>query len=438
MIAWVRPSLGLVGRIVAILLLTVTVEFVTSTLMYERASEFSLREDEAHRLAEHLVIARKLIAERPVKERHVMARLLTTDRYDVRWSASQPPPPPLAPELVDMRRQIIAWEPGLASSDLRLRLASPGRNAVVIGGLTLSDGSWVYFGTREVMGGWDLALGRILLAFIPALGLVVIGVLLVRQTLQPMKMLAQGAERFGLGDRVDLPEMGTGEVRRVIRAFNVMQERIHRLINDRTQALAAVGHDLRTPIARLQLRIEGVENPAVREALDRDAAEMEGMIASLLAFLGGDANPEKPVRVDVAILAATIVDDVFDHGHDIIYSGPDNLEATLRPLDLKRALGNLVSNAVRYGKKVELSLGQQDGNLIFRVLDDGPGIPEHRLEEAMQPFVRLEAARGRNTHGLGLGLAIVQLIVEREGGALRLFNRPEGGLVAEIQLPAGQ
>ncbi len=436
MIAYFRPSLGLVGRIVAILLLTVTVEFCVSTLLYERAIQFSLREDEAHRLAEHLVITRKLIAERPVTERRMMADLLTTDRYDVSWGASLPPPPPLAPELDEMRRQIISWEPELADADLRLQLKSPGRNPVVIGGLRLPDGSWAYFGTHEFVNGWDLALGRILLALIPSVALVLIGVLLVRQTLRPMKMLARAAERFGFGDRVDLPELGSGEVRRVIRAFNDMQERIHRLIVDRTRALAAVGHDLRTPIARIQLRVEGVRDDETRDALARDAAEMETMIASLLAFLGGDNDAEPPARVDVAVLAATIVDDASDAGHDIVYSGPEHSEAVVRPVELKRALGNLVANAVRYGKHVELAHGVSDGRLLFRVVDDGPGIPEDRLAEAMQPFTRLDPARGRNTHGLGLGLAIVQRIVEREGGSFRLFNRPEGGLVAEIDLPS--
>ena len=438
MITYFRPSLGLVGRIVAILLLTVTVEFCTSTLLYERASQFSLREDEAHRLAEHLVITRKLIAERPARERPAMARLLTTDRYDVRWGESLPPPPRVAPAMDEMQRQIVSWEPSLADSKLSVRLVSPGRNPVVSGGLTLPDGSWVYFGMREVTTGWDLALGRIMLAFVPALGLVVIGVLLVRQTMRPMNMLASAAERFGLDDRVKVEEGGPSEMRRVIRAFNAMQERIHRLIEDRTQALAAVGHDLRTPIARLQLRIEGVEDPAIRSALDRDAAEMEGMIASLLAFLGGDTQPDPAVRADVAVLAATIVDEATDQGYAIHYSGPDNLEATVRPPDLKRALGNLVSNALRYGQKVELSLAKRGDRLHFQVMDDGPGIPEHRMEEALQPFTRLDPARGRNTHGLGLGLAIVQRIVEREGGRLKLANRPEGGLVAEFEIPASQ
>jgi two-component system osmolarity sensor histidine kinase EnvZ len=431
----VRPSLGLVGRILVILLLTVTVEFCTSTLLYERASQFSLREDEAHRLAEHLVITRKLIAERPLRERQMMASLLTTDRYDVRWSATAPPPPPIAPQLREMREQIVSWEPSLVDSNMRLRLKSPGLNSMVVGGMTLPDGTWVHFGTRDVGGGWDLALGRVVLALVPAMALLVIGSLLIRNTLKPVRMLAQAAERYGYGDRVILPEIGTGEVLRVIRAFNAMQDRIQRLIADRTQALAAVGHDLRTPIARLRLRIDMIGDGAARDAMQRDAIEMETMISSLLAFLGGGDSDEPVVRSDLAVIATTRVDDATDEGHSIRYEGPEHLDAYVRLYDLKRALDNLVTNALRHGRNVVVQTEQRGDRAILRVLDDGPGIPESRLEEARKPFVRLDTARRRNTEGLGLGLAIVERIVQAHAGKLHLTNRRTGGLCAEIELP---
>lgn len=435
MIHLVRPSLGLVGRILVILLLTVTVEFCTSTLLYERASQFSLREDEAHRLAEHLVISRKLVAERPLRERAMMASLLSTDRYDVRWSPTAPPPPPMAPQLREMREQIVSWEPSLGDSKMRLRLKSPGLNSMVIGAMTLPDGSWLHFGTRDVGGGWDLALGRVVLALVPALALLVIGSLMISNTLKPVRMLAQAAERYGYGDRVILPEIGTGEVLRVIRAFNAMQDRIHRLITDRTQALAAVGHDLRTPIARLRLRIDMIGDGSARDAMQRDAIEMETMIASLLAFLGGGDSDQPVVRADLAVLAMTMVDDASDEGHRIRYEGLEHLEAHVRLYDMKRALDNLVTNALRHGKNVVVSVERQDDRALLRVLDDGPGIPEARMDEARQPFVRLDAARGRNTEGLGLGLAIVERIVQAHSGLLNLSNRPTGGLLAEIDLP---
>ena len=435
MIHFVRPSIGLVGRILVILLLTVTVEFCTSTLLYERASEFSLREDEAHRLAEHLVITRKLIAERPDEERPTMASLLTTERYDVRWNPSRSPPAPLTPALSDMQRQIIAWEPSLADSDLRLSLKSPGRNAIVTGSMTLSDGSWISFGTREVAEGWDMALGPVILALIPALGLLVIGSLLIRQTLKPIKMLAQAAERYGYGDRVILPETGSGEILRVTRAFNEMQDRIHRLLSDRTRALAAVGHDLRTPIARLQLRLDMVRDSLLRDGLRKDANEMEAMIGSLLTYLGGNETSEAAVRVDVVSMATTLVDDAQDAGHNVQYQGPESLDAVIRLFDIKRAMGNLLSNALRYGKQVVLSVETQGDRLLLRVADDGPGIPEELLDDAKQPFTRLDQARERNTEGLGLGLAIVDRIVQAHAGTLTLSNGVAGGLVAEINLP---
>jgi two-component system osmolarity sensor histidine kinase EnvZ len=431
----VRPSLGLVGRILIILLLTVSVEFCTSTMLYERASQFSLREDEAHRLAEHLVITRKLIAERPPRERPAMASLLTTDRYDVRWGESLPDPPRMAPELREMRDQIVSWEPSLADSEMRLQLKSPGLNSMVVGGMTLPDGSWITFGTRDVESGWDLAIGRVILALVPAMALLVIGSLLISNTLKPIRMLAQAAERYGYGDRIILPEVGSGEVLRVVKAFNAMQDRIQRLIQDRTQALAAVGHDLRTPISRLRLRIDMVADGATRDAMQRDAIEMETMIASLLAFLGGDENDQPRVRSDVAVMAATVVDDATDHGHDVRYEGPEHFDAFVRLYDLKRALDNLVTNALRHAQTVTVTLIPMDERVILRVVDNGPGIPEADLEAAKQPFVRLDTARERNTEGLGLGLAIVERIVGAHAGELRLTNRPEGGLQADIDIP---
>jgi len=430
-----RHPLGLLGQIVAILLLTVVIEFGASTLLYERANRLSLREDEARRLAEHLVIARKLITEREWSERSAMARELTTDRYEVRWAPSKQPPPPLSAELRTMSHQVVAWEPELAQSDLRLKLASPGRKSTVTGGLRLPDGSWLHFTAHEMVHSWDLAFGRILLALIPAIALLILGALLVRQALSPLRRLAHATEHIGLGEQAVIPEAGTVEVRHLIRAFNVMQLRIHRLISERTEALAAVGHDIRTPLARLQLRVDAVEDVPTRDAMGGDVAEMEAMVASLLAFLGGEKDPEAPVRTDIAVLAATIVDDFADAGRDARYIGPDHAGIEIRPMGIRRALTNLVENGLRYGDAVTVSLARHGETLSIRVEDDGPGIPEDRLEEVLRPFTRLDDARARNTQGLGLGLAIVARVVEQEGGTLRLSNRPAGGLCAEIALP---
>lgn len=428
---------GLVGQVIAILLLTLGIQFGASTLLYERASQFSVRDDEAHRLAEHLVISRRLIAERPPAERGEMAAELTTDRYALQWRESLPPPP-VALELDAMREQVVEWEPTLAGVDLRLRLLSPGRSSVVTGGLRLDDGSWLYFRTLEAVTNVNLSAERIALATVPALALMLLGGLLLRRTLRPLRRLAVAARRVGHGEVVPLAEDGPGEVRRVVVAFNRMQERIQALISGRTRALAAVGHDLRTPLARLRLRTEGLPRDDMRDGIEHDLAEMEAMIDSLLAFLGGEADPEPVAAVDLAVLCATLADDAEDRGRAATYVGPDHLEWSVRRSGFKRALVNLVDNALHYGDHVTITLAPEPGGVAIRIEDDGPGIPEEQLEAVMEPFVRLDPARPRDTVGFGLGLPIVQLAVAAEGGTLRLVNRRSGGLCAEIRLGSSE
>ncbi|NWK94847.1 two-component sensor histidine kinase [Sphingobium lactosutens] len=429
----VRGSLGLLGRLFAILLLTVTLEFAVGTLIYERASHLSLQDDEARRLAEHLVIARKLLVEQPRGERPALGLQLTTDRYDVHWSPAAPPPPPLSPELERMRRQIIDWEPSLEKSGLWLRL-TPGRHSEINGGLQLHDGSWLYFGMHHSGGKWAFTIGRMGLALIPVLALLLAGLLLIRRTLAPLRDLTHATHKIGRGSEVIVPEAGSNDVRNLITAFNAMQARIHRLIDERTETLAAVGHDLRTPLARLQLRLEMVKDPEVQEAMGGDLEEMGAMLESLLAFLGGEKDPEPLVRTDIAVSVATVVDAFQDHGDDVTYEGPDHLEMEVRGLSLRRAVRNLIENALHYGDRARVSLARKGSEVLIRVDDDGPGIPRERLEEVLRPFSRLDDARQRNTRGLGLGLAIVQKAVQAEGGQFILANRPEGGLRAEICL----
>jgi len=304
----------------------------------------------------------------------------------------------------------------------------------------LPDGSWLYFGMHHGGGKWAFTIGRMGMALIPVLALLIAGWVLIRKTLDPLRDLTRATEQIGLGREVILPEAGTNDVRNLIRAFNVMQTRIHRLIDERTETLAAVGHDMRTPLARLQLRLETVPDGETREAMDGDLEEMGQMIESLLDFLGGEKDPEPAVRTDLAVTVATIVDSFQDHGHDVEYAGPDHLELAVRALSLRRAVRNLIENALHYGKRARVSLERKGNEVLIRVDDDGPGIPRDQLDAVLKPFARLDTARQRNTSGLGLGLAIVQKAVDAEGGKLTLANRPEGGLRAEICLflPSGK
>lgn len=434
-----HPTLGLIGRVFAILLLAVLVEYAASTFLYERASQFSVRQDEAHRLAEHLVIATKLIEEEDAAHRAEEAAELTTTRYAIGWHATLPEGAPVAPSLDRLTRQILDWEPGLESRDVQISLTSPGRDGFIAGRLRLADASWITFRTRQPVKQLDMAASRVLLALTPAVALILIGGLLVRQMLRPMRALARAADAVGHGaaEIEPVPEDGPQEVRDTIVAFNAMQARIHRLIVDRTQALAAVGHDFRTPLARLKLRADAIDDDALRSAMQRDVTEMEQMIASLLAYLSGEdeADTEAPAMSDLAVLCATLVDDATDRGRDAQYRGPDHCEMAVRRVALRRALGNLVDNALQHAERVEIALIPAPDHITIAVDDDGPGIPSDQRARAVEPFVRLETERGRDTEGFGLGLAIVARVMEAHGGSLTLTDSPLGGLSARLRLP---
>ena len=430
-----RFSIGLIGQILAILLLAIAIEFGVSTLLYERVSRLSVRDDEAHRIAESLVVAVKLLSAAPPEQRHALADRLSTDRYIFGWRATQVPLPAGTPGLPSMRLQVTAWEPSLAETDLRLRLKSPGRSNVVIGSLHLRDGTWVEFIAPRVLEPSTFTGNRIALALVPAVALTIVGALLMHLILRPIRDLSRAASRIGHGQTIHVEERGPPDVRRLSRSFNEMQDRITELLDGRTRALAAVGHDLRTPIARLRLRTDMITEPAVRAAFDRDLIEIDAMLGSLLAYFGKDTDPEAPARADVAVMMASLADAAADEGANAVYEGPDHFELVVRRGELKRALNNLVENALHYAGNATLRLEPGNNHVVLAVEDDGPGISEAALKSVVEPFTRLDGARARNTNGLGLGLSIVDDFVRRTGGTLSLANRPEGGLRAAITLP---
>ncbi len=337
--------------------------------------------------------------------------------------------------LMQMHRQMVLWEPSLRGKDLRLHLGSADVPTEVIGSLQLTDGSWLHFRAQDLVGEWPLKLRRVFIASMPMVALVLIALVTLRVILRPLGLLADAVTRVGYGNSTVLEEQGPAEFRRLIRAYNEMQRRIVTMIKDRTEALAAVGHDLRTPLARLRLSVDGVDDVQTRDDLNHDLDEMELMLDSLLTYFRGDDHPEKPSLVDLAVLVATVVDDLQDRGYDITYFGPEHCDARFRLVEFKRALSNLTNNAVQYGNRAWVHLIEEPHQIRIRVEDDGPGIPEADLERVLVPFQRLDPARQRNTSGVGLGIPIAVRAVAAAGGKLRLSNRDEGGLCAEIALP---
>jgi signal transduction histidine kinase len=264
----------------------------------------------------------------------------------------------------------------------------------------------------------------------------------VRRLTRPVRDLAAAADRLGRDVNAHpLPENGPAEVATAARAFNTMAERIRRFVGDRTQMIAAIGHDLKTPITRLKLRAELLDDDEQRRKILADLEEMEAMIGATLAFARDDAAAEPSVAVDLAALCRTVLDEAADAAPElaeaITYAGPEHVTVRARSVAMKRALANLVGNALAYGGAARLTLATPaTGQIRITIEDDGPGVPEHELEGVFQPFRRLESSRNRETGGTGLGLPIARNILRAHGGDVVLRNRPRGGLAAVATLPA--
>ncbi|MHB2209225.1 ATP-binding protein [Methylobacterium sp. CM6257] len=272
-----------------------------------------------------------------------------------------------------------------------------------------------------------------------ALTLALLCVWATRALTAPLKRLAGAAEAFGTrDDHVALPEAGPREVLAVSRALDRMRSRVRRLIDDRTQMLAAISHDLRTPITRLRLRAEFIEDEHARAATLRDLDQMNGLVEAALSFVrdGQARDTGSYSLVDLASVVQTVCDDFSDFGAPVSVGRSRHVLVQGRPEELQRAVTNLVDNAVKYGGRAEVHMEASERGVRVCVLDPGPGIPEAEREAMLQPFVRGDRARNLNeASGFGLGLSIVLAIVESHNGRLTLENRPEGGLCASIELP---
>lgn len=267
---------------------------------------------------------------------------------------------------------------------------------------------------------------------------ILLGILLtIRNITKPMRALAEAAEKIGVGETVPpLESKGPKEIRDTIAAFNGMYARLNAFIEDRTGMLAAISHDLRTPLTALRLRAEMLDDSEEKEAIQRIVSTMVEMVEATLDFSRDDVTREETRAVDIAALVSGVVGDFQDMGYNLtlVTSFPDHAVSSCRPIAMTRAVTNLIRNAVHYGKTVTVNLEMHPDTLSIIVEDDGPGIPEVKMQDVFKPFVRLDQARDTSS-GSGLGLSIVQSIARAHGGHVTLANRSEGGLRAEIILP---
>ena len=261
-------------------------------------------------------------------------------------------------------------------------------------------------------------------------------VIMVRRITRPIRALSLASNRLGRGEHVEqLQESGPEDIRKATRAFNQMHERLDRFIADRTKMLASLSHDLRTPITTLRLRIELLPDSPDKEKLLATLDEMQQMAESTLSFVRESAIKEESRKVSVGALVDSLCEDLTDLGMDVTYTEGPDIITTCRPVSMKRALRNLIENAVKYGNCARVSTAKTKSLVTITIDDDGPGISEENRERIFEPFVRLEHSRNRDTGGIGLGMAIARNIIHAHGGDIRLENRTEGGLRINVKIP---
>lgn len=301
----------------------------------------------------------------------------------------------------------------------------------------LEDGVWASITHNSSMPtGMSYTLSLLILSF-EALLMVLLVLAVVHRVVRPLRALAAAAETFGrdMDASRPLPEDGPGEVREAAQAFNRMRRRIRDAMGERTRILAAVSHDLRTPVTRMRLRMENVQPPEVRDKLLADLDALQGIMNTSAELARWENNPERTVPTDMDAFLESIVEDRRDMGQRVALHGQAGEPFPVKSGALRRCVENLLDNALRYGGgSAELEVSQTTDGLEIAVQDSGPGIPEHFLDQVFEPFFRLEPSRNRNTGGSGLGLSIARAMARLNNGELTLRNRPQGGLRAQIRL----
>lgn len=329
------------------------------------------------------------------------------------------PMPGMPPEMVRMHRQMP-----MAMTAVETQIS-----------INLGPNRWLNVATQFHRPPLQWAWTQIATFTLTALMVVFVLWLVLRRLTGPLRALADAADRLGRGEEITpIPSTGPDELRRLTGAFNDMQDRLGRFVKERAQVFAALGHDLRSPLTALRVRAEMVEDQETREHLITSIAEMQEMTEATLSFARGTATSEPVIETDLAALLTELIEELPDPASaSVEATGP--AMCRVRPGALRRALRNLIENAVRYGERARIRLSAEPGLTRIVIEDDGPGIPEADRTRVFDPFVRLEASRSRDTGGTGLGLAIARTIILAHGGEITLGAARGGGLAVTVTLP---
>ena len=436
-------------RTMALLLIGLGLFHLASVWVYQASIVSEIAANNEMRVAERLIAIRRSLATQPADTREALAHEMSGGPIDAHFGNK-----PLAvarandAPAVSLRARLIALEPELTNagivvgSDTGTGDGHHVDNAhQIVVSLGLNDGSFVNVSIVKVRHALDAAHAEIWSTSLMALGVILASLVLVRWITRPLRALGAAARIIEQSPHTErlafapITETGPREVAETARAFNDMQRRIATLLEDRTLSLAAISHDLKTPLTRLRLNIEDVAPPDLQARMATEISEMEAMIDGTLSFLRGAPVDEAPRLFDVSAIIDTICGDLADQGHDVSVGGARHTIAIGHPLPIKRALTNLIQNAIRHGGSARVTLAFQPDGIEITIADDGPGIPADQLELAKRPFHRLDANRASdNAAGAGLGLAIADRIISVQGGTLTLSNRLPHGLEAKVLL----
>jgi signal transduction histidine kinase len=371
----------------------------------------------------------------------ILQRSLGRDR-DIRLFVLEPmpelnsPDTSLLPGGMQHRHQAsgVGTAPGPMAGRYRSRLT-----ASVIAQVQLYDGNWATFDSQLQPEAWSWPLRALLSMLVLLFGVVLLAIVGVRWVTRPLKNFSLAAIELGKNiDRAPLPETGPIEVVQAARALNGMQARLSRYLQDRTRILAAMSHDLKTPITRMRLRAELLDDEPVRTKFIRDLSELEAMVSGTLSFMRGLETSEMIQPLDINALLESLQADAQESGHMVEILGRATTPYECRPQAIKRCLSNLIDNAIKYGRLARVRVIQLPSSLHVVVSDEGPGVPADELERLFDPFYRLESSRNRDHGGTGLGLTIARSIAEQHGGTLVLKNGSRIGLECHLDLPLHQ
>ena len=457
------------GRIFLILIAFVFISHVAGLWLYAERSDSSTTLLHDALLAERIALISRLIEDAPISDTPEILKLVSGPvvgfSRSTEFNIAEEPPEGSRPHLLEHLLSVFLKYP--THDKIQMRFSSAGGAAGTVELLATINGS-VHseidhlparplseirsVGTAAI----DIKLkdGTSLHAVAPLLGvapfslwklgaslaamlvtILPLGFLFLSRWTHPLIVIAGAADRLGRDIHTPpLDEVGPSEIRATAHAFNVMQERIRRLVQDRMAIAAAIAHDLGTPVTRLHLRAEEISDEETRRSILADLDQMRRMITETLSFARFDFSAEPAGPTEITSLVQRVCDELVDVGADVVALGPPQIVLQTKPTMLYRALSNLIENAVKYGKRARVTITSTHNSVDIQIDDDGPGIPERLLFDVFEPFRRLPHAGG-DVEGTGLGLTAARSLVRSLGGEITLSNRPAGGLRATLHLP---